>query len=396
MNTQKAFLGSAIVFYFIIGLEVLIMISPFAGFFYSIFNPFLLEIAGHWATSWLCAFFLPHMTLPSDGLLRFIRVMGSVTFIAGVCAFLVCAIEVYASKGMKRGTVVRGLYRYIRHPQYVALAVAGVGLSILWPRFLSVFLWLVMILAYYFLARDEERRMIKAHGQGYGKYLERTGMFLPKVVENALHLRNAPSKGVFFIFIVVMTIGGGFFLRAYTIDHLTTWKNDNLLALAILPQDSTMLEHRMPDILKLSEVTSRLNAKGDYLVYLMPRHYIMQGMIADTGEDWKLYKKHHTLGMITDWILHPDSHLSDSHHHGHDLSMQQGDDAEKSPFTRRLIFLKLFGRSGSGIRDIKPFSIDTQRIPYFMLDINVHTLSQVSVKDLEPTTGWGRVPTPMF
>ncbi|MBF0566539.1 MAG: isoprenylcysteine carboxylmethyltransferase family protein, partial [Nitrospirae bacterium] len=234
MNKSNAVLGSAIVLYFIIVLEVLIMISPFAGFFYSIFNPFLLEIAKYPSTRWLSAFYLPHMALPSDGLLRFIRSMGSILFVAGMLIFLVCAIQVYASKFMKRGAVVRGIYSYVRHPQYVALAVAGVGLSILWPRFLSAVLWLAMILVYYFLARDEERRMLKAYGEDYGRYMEKTGMLLPSAVERHCLPAGAVGRIAIFILIATVTIGGGFFLRAYTIEHLTTWKNDNLLALAIL------------------------------------------------------------------------------------------------------------------------------------------------------------------
>ena len=41
--------------------------------------------------------------------------------------------------------------------------MAGLGLSILWPRFLVIPLWLVMIVIYYFLSKDEERRMLKGH-----------------------------------------------------------------------------------------------------------------------------------------------------------------------------------------------------------------------------------------
>ena len=66
MNTKKTLLGSALVLYFVIAFEVLIMISPFAGFFYSIFNPVLLKLAGHPSTRWLSAFYLPHMVLPQD------------------------------------------------------------------------------------------------------------------------------------------------------------------------------------------------------------------------------------------------------------------------------------------------------------------------------------------
>ncbi len=39
MARNKTVLSSAIVLYFVICFEILIMISPFAGFFYSAFNP---------------------------------------------------------------------------------------------------------------------------------------------------------------------------------------------------------------------------------------------------------------------------------------------------------------------------------------------------------------------
>ena len=42
MRQSKVIFRGAIVLYFVIGLEILIMISPAAGFFYAAFNPFLL------------------------------------------------------------------------------------------------------------------------------------------------------------------------------------------------------------------------------------------------------------------------------------------------------------------------------------------------------------------
>ncbi len=44
-----------------------------------------------------------------------------------------------------------------------------------------------------------------------------------------------------------------------------------------------LLDHRMADILQLSEVRSRLaDGTGAVLAYVVPQTYIMQGMIADT------------------------------------------------------------------------------------------------------------------
>src|SRR5208282_477739 len=130
---RKTILGSAILLYFIIGFEILIMISPFAGLFYSVFTPFLLELAKYPTTRWLSAFFLPHMVVPPDAFLKFVRVTGSVLFVTGLSVFIICALQVYTNKFLKRGTALKGLYSMIRHPQYVGLALAGIGLAILWP-----------------------------------------------------------------------------------------------------------------------------------------------------------------------------------------------------------------------------------------------------------------------
>ena len=70
VNRLRGLLGGVIILYFIIALEVLIMISPFAAFFYAAFNPVLLFFAQWPATSWLTAFFLPHMVSPPGFLLQ--------------------------------------------------------------------------------------------------------------------------------------------------------------------------------------------------------------------------------------------------------------------------------------------------------------------------------------
>src|SRR5208337_3921193 len=143
----------------------------------------LLKLASNSTTRWLSAFYLPHMVLPQDWFLLSVRVLGSVLFVVGMVVFFVCAAQIYFAKFTKKGAVLGGLYSIIRHPQYLALGIAGLGLSILWPRFLTVVLWLVMALVYYFLAKDEERRMLNAHEETYRVYMEKTGMFLPKAIE---------------------------------------------------------------------------------------------------------------------------------------------------------------------------------------------------------------------
>src|SRR5574341_908085 len=114
MKGSRPLIGGAIVLYFIIGLEVLVMISPFAAFFYSAFNPFLLFLARWPATQWLADFFLPHMVLPPCAFLKTLRVSGSVLFVGGALVFLACAGQVYFHKFSGRGPVLGGLYAHIR------------------------------------------------------------------------------------------------------------------------------------------------------------------------------------------------------------------------------------------------------------------------------------------
>jgi hypothetical protein len=95
MTQSRAVWQSIIVLYFIIGLEIVIMISPAAGFFYAAFNPVLLSLAQSPATRWLTAFFLPHMVSPPDILLQTVRVAGSILFVVGALMFFVCAGQVW-------------------------------------------------------------------------------------------------------------------------------------------------------------------------------------------------------------------------------------------------------------------------------------------------------------
>jgi hypothetical protein len=158
-----------------------------------------------------------------------------------------------------------------------------------------------------------------------------------------------------------------------------------------------MLEHRMADVLELPEVQSRLSkSPGPVLVYLLPQQYVMQGMIADTGPEWRLYEHHQTLAMIADWIFHPFRHLQGGHmmmHHGAAGAPSAG--AGANGIVRRLIFLRV-GPEGEKDTPAELFGINASRVPLFYLDIDIHNLIVLQAKDLGPGTGWGRVPTPMF
>lgn len=398
MNTKKTALASIVLLYFVICLEILIMISPFAGFFYSAFNPFLLKLTAYPATRWLTAFFLPHMVIPTTSFLMALRIFGSLLLLGGMGLFLLCALQVYTAKFRRRGTVLGGLYRFIRHPQYLGLAAAGAGLAILWPRFLVVVLWCFMVLVYFFLARDEEKRMLRIHNGTYRPYMENTGMFLPRSLENFLLPTATVGRLLLWLAVSVLAVGTAFCLRSYTIHHLTLHQSGNVTAIAILPDDGFKMDHRLTFLLNMKEIRTRLTPEARYLVYFLPKQYIMQGLIADTGGDWKLYKKHHTISMITDWILHPVSHLSSGHHAMMHHGMDNGPAAsseDNGVVVRRLIFLRIDAGHDTDT-PLACFDINASRTPLFLVDVELHSLKLLDIRDLPLTTGWGYVPTPTF
>jgi len=393
MGKTKAMLNSAIVLYFVIGLEILIMISPFAGFFYSAFNPVLLGLAKYRATQWLSAFFFTHMVVPPNAPLKIVRVMGSLLFPLGIAIFLVCAIQVYSSKFLKRGAVLTGLYRWIRHPQYLALSIAGTGLAILWPRFLVVVLWLLMVLVYYVLSKDEERRMLGQYPDTYRQYMERTGMFLPKRLEGFIAFATATGKVALFVAIAICALEGAFLLRQYTVRHLPLWAGSNVVALAVLPEDAPMMQRRMPDILKVEEIRAQLKENEAYVAYFLPTNYVMQGLIADTGGEWQLYKRHHAIGRFTDWIIHPFGHLGGAQHSVFE-PVQPSEHGMAGGSVRRLIFLRVSNVAVTEPADV--FAVHAVRTPDFMVDLDVRSLNVLDAKTLPAGTAWGKVPTPAF
>jgi hypothetical protein len=337
------------------------------------------------------------MIVPPTPLLVILRVLGSILFIAGTLVFLVCAAQVYLGKIFKWGVASRGLYAIVRHPQYTGLAMAGIGLTILWPRLLTLMFLGVMMFLYYMLAKDEEQRMLKRYGDGYRIYLERTGMFLPRLRARLATVRPLAAWKV--LVVLIALLGGaavvGFGLRAYTVAHLPIVNVSGIDAMSILPGDVPLADSLIADAQsdpKVDEMLRSMQATpGDrVLAYIVPVNYIMQGMIADTAPEWRLFQRHQTLAMISDYVINPMGHLQGGHM-GHAGAMMPN-----SPQTqRRIIFVQVSGKLplASAAAD---FGINVQRTPRFFVDVSLHTSAVLQVRETPPGSGWGEVPTPMF
>lgn len=288
--------------YGLVMIEVLVMISPFAFYWYSLYAPTLQQLH-HWrATAWMEAFFLPHSVITTSPVLEFLRWgVGAYAFSLGLMAFFFCAAQVYSAKLLRRGMVRSWIYSHIRHPQYLSLAIAGFGLLTFWPRLIILILYLGMLFAYYYLARFEERRMEAAHPE-YAEYRQRTSMFIPGNpggrlfrsffgwIPNAAVGRVAAS-----VVIVALVLGSALLLRRYTIGHSATTllPEERTLAIAIWPMPPEKIEHVLAVALHDGRVRAALDKEpgAAFTAHLLPEDYGMVNMFADVGTDHRMFSR---------------------------------------------------------------------------------------------------------
>ena len=230
VTREQAVKTSAWLLYTLIVLEILFMVSPFAAYYYSVYATPLNLLQESPYTAWLTMYLLPHFTYTDSWLANGLLLISWPLILLGIAVFVIGFAQIYWSKFTRKGAVESGLYRFIRHPQYVALAVIGLGTSLYWSRFIVVIAFVSMLCIYVFLARVEEKICLQKFGAPYQAYIDRTGMLLPRRWESLWRgsrvslprspwLRAAAAIGIYTI-VLALTVGAGQWLRGHVVDSL--------------------------------------------------------------------------------------------------------------------------------------------------------------------------------
>src|SRR3972149_2895614 len=231
MTVIKSILRPATwVFYLVIVCEILFMISPFALYFYSTYGPTLNFLHHSPYTAWLTQFFLPHFSETSSPLLNALPKLGGFLIVFGALMFFAGAIPIYWVKLRRRGAVTGGLYKFIRHPQYVGLVIVGLGTILVWPRFLVLVTYVTMLFLYDLLARWEEEQCLTKFGDTYRAYQARTGMYLPRALSTIIP-RILPPSGLkrvletigIYTVVILATVVFAFSLRDYSLSKISSF-----------------------------------------------------------------------------------------------------------------------------------------------------------------------------
>lgn len=279
--TLGAFWASA-GFYGLIAFEFFYMFSPFAAYLYGVYGPGLDLLAFSESTSWLISFFMPHIAhQTSSFLITWHEGIGMFLFLGGLSAFFIGAVQIYRSKLKRGGAVVKGIYRHIRHPQYLALMISSLGMVLIWPRYLVLFGFVTICFAYFFLARLEEKICLRDY-PGYDSYINKTGMFLPLGLEKWFQKLPWPSgraakavSGILlYVVLLLASFWGAGLIHSYSIQTLYTWSTSNEVYLSVGKLD----DHEFRELVRIAksnpQVAERLSMSESrdnrFINYMMP------------------------------------------------------------------------------------------------------------------------------
>lgn len=373
-NRENAF-RAIWIFYILIAFEILYMISPFALYYYSLYGKGLNFLNDRPATSWLTAFFLPHIARTSLSLLNISKDIGWGLAIAGFSAFCIGAGQIYYSKLVKKQAVTGGIYNIIRHPQYVSLSVCSFGLLLVWPRYIVLIMFMSMLFAYYFLAKREEQECEEKFGRSYAEYKNRTRMFLPFPLPFNRSLRLPESRFkrhviVVTVYVIVITssIGLANLLKKYAVQNLYTSYSANAAAISLGKIEKERFEKIIAIAANDSEVQARIIAAGapaseKFLNYVLPAEWYFPDIPMNDRENRI-------------------EHYSPANYDGN---------------LYKILFMHAVLKPNAPNTQGRALILNTiQRRPIIEVEVSLRENKVVRIDNPPPTVRWGAIPTPLF
>lgn len=78
--------------------------------------------------------------------------------------------------------ITDGVYRYIRHPQYVGMWLVTVGFLIQWPTLITlIIMWPILMVLYHRLSKREEKVLVEKFVEKFYAYKSKVPAYFPKL-----------------------------------------------------------------------------------------------------------------------------------------------------------------------------------------------------------------------
>lgn len=399
----KLLLYGSILAYCLIGIEIIIMISPFALYFYSVYAPILHLLSSSPLTSWTTEFFLPHMVFLDDPLILGISYM-QICLVLGLVLFFTAAVPLYWGRFTGRGVVTFSFYSKIRHPQYLFLAISGFGLLLYWPRFIILIFFVTMLYVYYFLARNEEWRMKHEVPGMYEKYMANIPMFLPgepggKVFDLLFGWIKPKWLGILVSYILVMALSIllALGIRSYAVHKLPLVDVSGDVALLPVFERPPQEVKDLYGYILQSEKVRRFLKENDTvnLGYIMPGDFFLTALVTD--EDRRFSEEViERFPEVLEWHEHKfKGGLGKFFRIFHNFIGALGG-IETDYDVERFIFVSVTDKDGNPVPRTQLFDLGLQRTPVLLVDYDPFEEEVVEVIETSQKNKWGTIPMPTF
>jgi protein-S-isoprenylcysteine O-methyltransferase Ste14 len=105
-----------------------------------------------------------------------VMAVSAVLIVVGMVLVAVGWASVYRGR---HELVTGGIYRFLRHPQYLGLILVVVGFNVMWPTLPTLVMAPILVVMYVRLARREDDELATRFGDVFRDYGARTPAFLP-------------------------------------------------------------------------------------------------------------------------------------------------------------------------------------------------------------------------
>jgi len=402
LQKSKLLLAGTVAAYCLIGIEIIIMISPFAMYFYSVYGPVLQFFASSPYLSWTTEFFLPHMVFTQDPVIVWLSHL-QLLLVIGLLFFFSAAIPLYYGRFTKKGVVQFSFYSKIRHPQYLFLAISGFGLLLYWPRFIILIMYVTMLFVYYLLARNEEWRMIHEAPGVYENYMKTSAMFLPGEpggkIYNILFGWIRPKWFgllVTYCLTLILSISLAMGVRAYTIDKLHTIPAENITFLPVFPRPVAEVSALYQSMVSSEKFQKELAASEPAnLAYIFPADFFLTALVTDRDRRFSddIIER---FPEVLEWPQHKFSGgLGKFFRIFHSFVITTAT-RQTDYEVERFVFVRVEDAQGKLLPDGDLFVIGARRRPVLIVDIDAVDYKILSIVNTSGEHKWGTMPMPSF
>jgi len=113
------------------------------------------------------------LNISGDPHFNYLHLISNGLIIGGL-VLIATAWEVLYKAQKENILATTGVYKYVRHPQYIGFILIIIGFLLQWPTLITLIMAPILIIRYFILAKQEEKEMEKKFGKIYLDYKKKT------------------------------------------------------------------------------------------------------------------------------------------------------------------------------------------------------------------------------